>query len=151
MEQKAAILLVSANDVLTASIRNILEEQYEIALASDLSQAVQLASARAFNAFLIDAASAPLVADLCRRVRGLSEHETTPVILMLSGGYEPLDLAFAAGCNDFIHTPIDELELKARLRGHLTRLNSAQQLERRRRMLNRYLSRRTLEIVEAGI
>src|SRR5688500_9727900 len=109
MEQKPAILVVSANDELTASIRNILEEQYEIVTASDLGHVIQAATARAFNAFLIDAASlAPLVADLCRGVRSLSEHETTPVIVMLSAdAYESLDLAFAAGCNDFIHTPPD--------------------------------------------
>ena len=151
MEEKPAILVVSAHDELTTSIRNILEEHYETVTASDPGHAIQVATARAFNAFLIDADSlAPFVADLCRGVRGLSEHETTPVIVMLGAdAYESLDLAFAAGCNDFIHTPLDALELKARLRGHLTRLNSAQQLERRRRMLNRYLSRRTLEIVDA--
>jgi adenylate cyclase len=40
--------------------------------------------------------------------------------------------------------------LRARLRGHLKRTEYFQQLEQTRRTLNRYLSRRTLEVVEAA-
>jgi adenylate cyclase len=75
----------------------------------------------------------------------------TPIIFVTGVGESSgVPKAFEAGCNDFISKPMNAVVLRARLRGHLEKMDYFHQLEATRRMLNRYLSPRTLKVVEAA-
>ena len=56
--------------------------------------------------------------------------------------------AFDAGADDLISKPPNVHVIRARLKGHLQRMEYFQRLERARKVLQQYLSKRTLEVVE---
>ncbi|WP_225027973.1 response regulator [Xinfangfangia pollutisoli] len=55
--------------------------------------------------------------ELCRRVRAMQNYHTTPIVMITAmKSLEHVEHAFRAGANDYVHKPIDELEMKTRLR-----------------------------------
>lgn len=55
--------------------------------------------------------------DLCRRLRGLTAYRETPVLMITAmKTLHFVEGAFRAGANDYIHKPVEELEMKTRLR-----------------------------------
>jgi adenylate cyclase len=87
--------------------------------------------------------------DVCRALRGLENYHSTPIIFV-TGVEENRGLAeaFDAGADDLITKPPNIVILRARLKGHLQRMEYFQRLERARKVLQQYLSKRTLEVVE---
>jgi adenylate cyclase len=103
-----------------------------------------------FDAFLLDLELDGIGGiELCRRIRAIDRFKLTPIIFLTAAG-EHLNVseAFAAGCDDFIDKPPSHSVLRARLRGRLEKMKYFQQAERTRQTINRYLSARTLEMVE---
>ena len=87
--------------------------------------------------------------ELCRRIRKLENYRSTPIIFV-TGVEENWGLAeaFNAGADDLISKPPNVHVIRARLKGHLQRMEYFQRLERARKVLQQYLSKRTLEVVE---
>jgi len=55
--------------------------------------------------------------ELCRRVRAMASHQNLPVVMITAmKSIEFVEPAFRAGANDYVHKPIDELEMQTRLR-----------------------------------
>ena len=103
------------------------------------------------DAFLVDLEMPRMNGiEVCRTLRGLEQYQTTPIIFVTGTGEHGLSEAFAAGCDDLINKPVSLVILRARLKGHLQRMEYFQRLERARRVLQQYLSKRTLEVVESA-
>jgi len=86
---------------------------------------------------------------LCKALRNMDKYKLAP-ILFLTGTNSNIDAAFAAGCDDVLGKPVDPLILRARLTGHVRRMEDAQKLERIEKMLDHYISKRTREIVKTA-
>lgn len=55
--------------------------------------------------------------ELCRRLRALPGYRDTPVVMITAmKTLQYVEGAFRAGANDYIHKPVDELEIRTRLR-----------------------------------
>lgn len=55
--------------------------------------------------------------ELCRRLRALPGHRDTPVVMITAmKTLHHVEGAFRAGANDYVHKPVDELEIRTRLR-----------------------------------
>ncbi|NNE36808.1 MAG: hypothetical protein HKN08_00775, partial [Gammaproteobacteria bacterium] len=88
--------------------------------------------------------------DVCARLRSIDRYKFTPVIFITSEiEYSLLDEAFKIGGTDFIHKPINQIVLTARLRSHLRKVDQFRELEKIRNYTNRYISPRTRRLVEA--
>jgi adenylate cyclase len=87
--------------------------------------------------------------ETCHRLRAMDIHTITPILIVTATDESvALSRAFKSGCDDFIVKPINRIVLNARLRSHIQRTELFYQLERVRKMLNRYVSSRTQKIVE---
>lgn len=55
--------------------------------------------------------------ELCRRVRAIVAHKDLPIVMITAmKSLDFVEPAFRAGANDYVHKPIDELEMRTRLR-----------------------------------
>ncbi len=55
--------------------------------------------------------------ELCRRARALPGYRDTPVVMITAmKTLQYVEGAFRAGANDYVHKPVDELEIRTRLR-----------------------------------
>ncbi len=88
--------------------------------------------------------------ELCRRLRTLERPKLTPIICVT--GYSDdnsISPEFAARADDSIAKPVNPTTLDARLSAHLQKMDYMKEMERVRKNLNRYISRRTQTMVEA--
>jgi len=125
---------------------------YRILEADSGRRALELANANPIDAFLLDIEMpGQSGVEICRALRAIPQYRITPIIFVTAVaehvGTAP---AFAAGCDDLISKPLSPIVLRARLRGHMQRMEYFREMERTRRTLNRYISRRTLEVVDAS-
>jgi class 3 adenylate cyclase len=149
---KKAILIVDDEPAIRRLFASLLTaEGYEVCEAESAEDALALLGGRKIDGFLldIDMPCSNGIA-LCRSIRATSGYETAP-ILFVTGNESRLEEAFAAGCDDLISKPTDRLVLRTRLRGHLQRADFANQLSKIRRMLDRYVSKRTRDVVELAV
>jgi class 3 adenylate cyclase len=138
-----------------ASVRDVLQrfiepEGYEIIQADGGEQAIALANAFQIDAFLMDIEMPRMNGiDLCRAIRSMDRYRITPIVFLTGHNDDAvLEEAFTSGGNDFITKPCSAAALRARLKSQLQRLEYWQRLDRMRRVLKQYLSKRTLEVVE---
>ena len=105
------------------------------------------------DAFVIDADMAEMGGiELCQRLREDPRFQVTP-ILLTTGSDEAAVFrrAFAAGCDDFLGTPLTPLVVTARLNGHLRKYDTIRQLDRLRSNLARYISPRVRQLIESSV
>ena len=148
-----SILVVDDDDLVRSTIAAMLERQgYTVLEAESGDQATAIARTNRIDTFLLDMEMPGTSGiELCRIIRAMDAYRVTPILFVTGAGEQShLAEAFAAGCDDFINKPVDAVVLRARVRGHLGRLEYFQQLERARRALDHYLSKRTREVVEAS-
>jgi adenylate cyclase len=145
------ILIVDDDASVREALQLFLEpEGYDVIQAEGGEQAIALASTFQIDAFLMDIEMPRMNGiDLCRSIRGMERYRTTPIIFLTGENDDAiLEEAFTSGGTDFINKPCTATALRARLKSHLERMEYLQRLERMRRVLKQYLSRRTLEVVE---
>src|SRR5262245_17268401 len=125
---------------------------FKIIQADCIEEALTLSKESPIGAFLVDVQIRGRSGlDFCRTIRQMEEYKVSPIIIITGIQERHILLeAFEAGCDDFIIKPIDGVVLLARLRAQLQRMEYFEELERTRRMLNRYLSTRTREVAEAS-
>jgi class 3 adenylate cyclase len=145
------ILIVDDDVRVREALHLVLEtEGHDVIQAEDGEHAIALANAFQIDAFLIDLEMPRMNGiDLCRAIRGIERYRRTPIVF-LTGENDGavLEEAFTAGGDDFLNKPCTPVALRARLRSHLQRTEYLQRLERMRRVLKQYLSKRTLDVVE---
>ncbi len=145
------ILIVDDEEPMRGIIADLLRGYgFRVVQADSIEQALTFSKEFPIGAFLVDVqirGSSGL--DFCRTIRSIDEYKVSPIIVITSVQERNILLdAFGAGCDDFIIKPIDGVVLLARLRAQLQRMEYFEELERTRRMLNRYLSTRTREVAE---
>lgn len=153
MNTKKQTILVADDDRTTRMLLSRILEKvgYRVEQADRGEKCLFLALERKIDGFLIDIRMPGLGGiDLCRRLRDISRYKMTPIIFITSLDEDSsLNDVFVAGATDFISKPVNPVVLKARLMGHLQRVEFYFEIEQVRRYLNRYISSKTQRMVEA--
>jgi len=148
---KRTILIVDDDEGVRQTLAEVLTlEGYNVEEASSGEEAITVAMRKHIDSFLLDMEMPRMSGvEVCRAIRSLESYQTTPIIFV-TGVEENWGLAeaFDAGADDLISKPPNVVILRARLKGHLQRMEYFQRLERARKVLQQYLSKRTLEVVE---
>ena len=146
------ILIVDDEAAIRSILRNVIEaEDYEVLENRNGEEALLTAARNEIDAFLLDIDLNGMSGiELCRALRAMDRYRLTP-IMFVTGNEEGsvLEEGFRAGCNDFLIKPVQAAILRARLKGHLERMEYFSELEKVRRNLGRYVSTRTKAIVES--
>jgi adenylate cyclase len=149
----AKTILVADDDrTVRAVLTRILEaEGFKVLQAERGEKCLFLSMEKPIDGFLIDLNMPGLDGvEVCRRIRSLERHKLTPIICVTGNSDDnSVSRAFAAGADDFIAKPVNPTTLHARLSGHLQKMDYMKEMERVRKNLNRYISRRTQTMVEA--
>ncbi|MFV8835149.1 adenylate/guanylate cyclase domain-containing protein [Aquisalimonas sp.] len=131
--------------------REILEPSgFVLDQARDPDEALELARRESFDAFVLDAESfgAEGIA-LCRQLRDEPGYYLSPILLTAEANDRATwQKAFAAGCDDLLRRPLEPVVVRARLVNLLEKADYAQELERVRANLARYVSPRLRQIVQ---
>ena len=150
---KRTILIVDDDEGVRQTLAEVLTlEGYNVEEASSGEEAIAVAMRKHVDSFLLDMVMPRMSGvEVCRAIRKLENYQTTPIIFV-TGVEENWGLAeaFDAGADDLISKPPNIVILRARLKGHLQRMEYFQRLERARKVLQQYLSKRTLEVVETA-
>ena len=118
MAQKK-ILLVDDSDMILMMEKMILgPEPYELLTASNGADAVERAAAEGPDLILLDVVMPKMSGvEACKRLRGQEATRTTPIIMVTTRGEsENVELAYDAGCSDYVTKPINGPELLAKIR-----------------------------------
>jgi class 3 adenylate cyclase len=132
-------------------LQSILErEGYDVIQSDSAEQALVITRTLQIDAFLIDIEmSGRDGIDLCRAIREIENHRSTPIIFLTGSDNEDgVDSAFSAGGDDFIVRPGSAAAIHRRLKSHLERVEFAGRLQWLRSVLKQYVSKRTLAVVE---
>lgn len=152
-EGEARTILIADEDAaLRAKLAQALEsEGYHVVQAERGEKCLFLSMEKEIDAFLLNLDMPGLDgADLCRRLRAMERHKISPVICLMNNDDDlAVNRAFSSGADDFVNKPVNPTVLKARLSGHLQKLDYMQEMDRIRTNLNRYISRRTQTMVAA--
>jgi two-component system cell cycle response regulator DivK len=108
---KKRLLIVEDRDLNRDLLVQLFEDAYELELAEDGESAVELAAASAPDLILMDIELPGLSGlDAVRAIRALDPK--TPIVAVSSHVMPgDADEALAAGCDDFISKPIDDVRL----------------------------------------
>ena len=122
-EMAGSILVVDDRESSTRRIRNALQRPFDLEITADPAYAVALAKGRDFDLLMI---SLSLRAGdglrLCSQIKTIDRLRQTPVLLITDADETPLVMrALDLGVNDYVIRPIDENELRARVRTQLRR------------------------------
>lgn len=152
--RRKLIMVVEDEPEARATLVDLLRDQgHDTLEAATSEEALRLSADHEIDGFLLDINLEGMNGiELCRTLRRYDKHRLAP-ILFVTGAVEStaLEDAFDAGCDDFISKPFEPVVLKARLNGHLRRIETQVQLERIRLRLRRYVSNRTQEAVESFV
>jgi class 3 adenylate cyclase len=151
--QPIPVLLLENEPGVRSVLASFLERDgFRVLQASNGRAAIELARTQAIDAFLLDIDLPDLDGvEVCKTLREIPAYRVAPILFITRTSEEKrLPEALAAGADDYIQKPVNTLILRARLRGHLRRTEYFMSLQRTREILQRYVSRRTLEIVETA-
>ncbi|MBR5571383.1 MAG: response regulator transcription factor [Oscillospiraceae bacterium] len=115
------ILVVDDEQLLVKGIRfNLENEGYEVSVAYDGQEAVELAQKEHFDLIILDVMMPRKAGtDACMEIRTFSD---VPVIMLTAKSEDSDKLAgFACGADDYVTKPFNILELKARVKALLKR------------------------------
>jgi adenylate cyclase len=150
---KRTILIADDDTKSRQSLQQLLEsEGYDVVQAESGEQALALATALQVDNFLLGIEMARMNGVVvCRELRGIGQYRNSPIIFLTGNSGEALlQQALSAGGDDFLQKPYTTITVRARLKSHLQRLEYSQRLDRVRRILQQYLSKRTLDALESA-
>jgi adenylate cyclase len=134
----------------TALMQTLETKGYDLVEAESGEQALALATAIRIDVFLLGMEMGRMNgALLCQEFRAIERYRETPIILLArSSSDTALHRALAAGGDDFLQLPYTAVTVHARLKVHFDRLDYSKRLDGVRRILQQYLSKRTLDAIE---
>lgn len=140
MIQHAHILVVDDQLEQQIILRAMLRRAgcYCVDICSTGQEALQLLEAQPdVNLVLLDCVMPEMSGiDVCHRIRKITGHEDTPVIMVTAAqDVYLLDVAFAAGATDYIRKPCERLEIMARVNSALKLRDEMQQRRDSNRLL----------------
>lgn len=118
MSQKKILLVDDAQTVLLIEQMILGPGNFELVTATDGAQAVEMARSVKPDLILLDIVMPVMNGlDACRELRRLEETKAIPIIMVTTRSEEKnIELAYEAGCNDYVTKPIDGVELIAKVR-----------------------------------
>ena len=123
------ILVVDDEKLLVKGIKfNLENDGYEVAVAYDGEEAVDLAKSGDFDLIILDIMMPKMTGlEACMQIR---EFSNVPIIMLTAKG-EDMDklIGFEQGTDDYLTKPFNILELKARIRALLRRSTPAETKE----------------------
>lgn len=123
------ILVVDDEKLLVKGIKfNLENDGYEVAVAYDGEEAVELAKSGDFDLIILDIMMPKMTGlEACMQIR---EFSNVPIIMLTAKG-EDMDklIGFEQGTDDYLTKPFNILELKARIRSLLRRSTPAETKE----------------------
>ncbi len=115
MERKKILLVDDSNTVLMLEGMILREEPYDLHVAKDGREALEMALSQRPDLILLDVVMPVMDGiETCRRLRAATR---TPIIMVTTRGEdEYIAAGFKNGCTDYLTKPIDGLELRAKIR-----------------------------------
>jgi class 3 adenylate cyclase len=150
---KRTVLIATDDSTTRNSLQQFLEpEGYDVIQAESGDQALALAIALEIDVFLIGIEMPRMNGIVvCQELRANDKYRSTPIIFLAgNSGDAHLNAALTVGGDDFIQKPYTLSTVRARLKTHFERLESSQRLDRLRRIMSQYLSKRTLDAMESA-
>jgi len=151
--KRTTILIAEADFSSRNSLQRLLEPAgYDVIQAESGEQVLALATALHIDIFLLSMEMQRMNGIVvCQELRGIERYRDAPIIfLMGSSGDGLLHQALTVGGDDFIQKPYTSITVRARLKTHVQRLDYFKQLDRGRRILKQYLSKRTLDLIDSA-
>ncbi len=124
MNSNGLILIIDDEPIIQQTLASFLEDQFDLALASNGKQGLELAAQRVPDVILLDIMMPGLDGyQVCRALRADPHLAEVPVIMLTALDDRDSKLAgLMAGADDFLTKPFDSLEMRIRL-NTLLRLN----------------------------
>ena len=121
MEPKKILLVDDSVTTLMMEKMIFRAEPYELILAKDGREAVDLALAERPDLILLDVVMPVMDGfEACKQLRAQEATRSTPIIMVTTRGEEEhMEVGFENGCTDYVTKPIDGLELLAKVRNCL--------------------------------
>ena len=121
MERKKILLVDDSATSLMMEKMILKAEPFELVVARDGQQAVDVAAAEHPDLILLDVVMPGMDGfEACRRLRASDATRTTPIIMVTTRGEEKqMEIGFESGCTDYVTKPINGLELLAKVRNCL--------------------------------
>ncbi|MAT82854.1 MAG: hypothetical protein CMD39_01035 [Gammaproteobacteria bacterium] len=144
LSSKGRILVVDDQPEFTQFMSRMLERHgYDVVCAHGGEDALDLAEAGAFDLILLDVQMpGPDGLEVLTELRSRSTTAETPVIVITGHASDAAE-AFDAGCDDFVHKPVDIRVLMARLGGQVARFQAQRNLRELNARLNETVQART--------
>jgi DNA-binding response OmpR family regulator len=121
-EQKKKILLVDDSNTVLMMERMVLARNlYDVVLARDGQEALEMAINEKPDLILLDVVMPRMDGfEACRRIRAHDATRSIPIIMVTTRGeLDNVELGYESGCNDYITKPINGLELLAKVKNCL--------------------------------
>ena len=150
-EEKKTILIIDDVPAIRQLLSSYLKKAgYMTSEAESGEEALRLAENTQFDGILLDLNLNGIDGiEACRRFRAMEQYRFTPILIVTATDKtSTLSEAFEAGCDDFITKPINSVVLCARLKAHLHRTELYLQHQRMRELLRRYVSPKTMQMIE---
>ena len=121
MERKKILLADDSGTAVMMEKMILKGEPYELLVAGDGLQAVDLALEERPDLILLDVVMPVMDGfEACRQLRAREATRTVPIIMVTTrGAEEHVETGFESGCSDYVTKPIDGLELLAKVRNYL--------------------------------
>lgn len=119
---KKKILVVDDSRTVLFMVTQILKkEAYDLVLAHDGQQAIEVAAAERPDLILMDVIMPRKTGfEACRELKQREDTKTIPVILVTTRGEEEnVETGYESGCSDYVTKPINAQELLAKVRDHI--------------------------------
>ncbi len=121
MAQKKILIVDDSQTVLLMEKMILGREPYDLVVANNGRQAVDLAAEHEPDLVLLDVVMPVMDGfEACRQLRQHAATRATPIIMVTTRGMEQhVERGFESGCSDYITKPIDGLELLSKVRNYL--------------------------------
>ena len=121
MSRKKILLVDDSNTVILMEKMILAKGPYEIVVAKDGQEGVEMASSQKPDLILMDVMMPRMTGfEACKRLRAQKHTSSIPVILVTTRGEEAsVKSGYDSGCSDYVTKPINGGELLTKVRGFL--------------------------------